>query len=183
MGATEQLEISSNGFLESRISINMIPNSSALVRSEIITKNNIRYTVQPIGDYSFWVDCSLCGAKFHNMEEVMLLYRVHSNNITSRTMDKQIEKRNSIMYGIQKKAISSQGFNLEDSEYMCINENFREIPIQIDDEKKLEQLYKVLRKICIQADELGLDNVKEIKDYCRIAFADKVNQARFLWNY
>ena len=66
---------------------------------------------------------------------------------------------------------------------MCINENFREIPIQIDDEKKLEQLYKDLRKICIQADDLGLDNVKEIKDYCRIAFADKVNQTRFLWNY
>ena len=160
---------------------NMIPNSSALVRRDFINNYNIRYNVQPIGDYSFWVDCSLNGAKFFNVEELMLKYRVHSNNITTITMKEKMNKRKRIIYDIQKRALSLTGIVLDENDYECINDNFCEDPAILHDNEELKKLYEVLKKVCVQADELGLDNTKEIKDFCRNSFSSRVNQARFLW--
>ena len=66
--------------------------STVMVRKEILDKYNIRYKSQyvPAEDYAFWLD--LVGkTRFVIMEEALLSYRFHHDNISHRQHQRQME--------------------------------------------------------------------------------------------
>ena len=66
--------------------------STVMVKKSIIDKHNIRYKSQyvPAEDYAFWLD--LVGkTRFAIMEEALLSYRFHHDNISHRQHQRQME--------------------------------------------------------------------------------------------
>ena len=78
--------------------------SSIMLRKEILDKNNIYYKTEyiPAEDYAFWLD--LIGkTKFEVMEDVLVQYRFHEQNISHRQANKQAQKSNEVQFNALKK--------------------------------------------------------------------------------
>ena len=61
--------------------VSVIPHPAAMIRKSLLTDNNIRYEEQysPAEDYALW--CRLIAyTDFHNLEDILLLYRDHQEN-------------------------------------------------------------------------------------------------------
>lgn len=65
-------------------------NPSAMWRTDFVRQNRIAYdpNLYVIDDLGFWFDCMLCGAKFANLPQVLLRYRIHAR-MTSMNLDAQ----------------------------------------------------------------------------------------------
>ena len=63
-----------------------ICNPCSMIRKSVLIDNNIRYNSSYLSsqDYRLWVDL-VPFTNFHNIQEVLLLYRVHSDNTVKRT--------------------------------------------------------------------------------------------------
>ncbi|MDR0555721.1 MAG: glycosyltransferase [Holosporaceae bacterium] len=62
---------------------------SAMIRKSVLTDGGVWYDCKytPSEDYALW--CNLIGkTKFHNIQEVMLHYRVHRDNVTHRQLNR-----------------------------------------------------------------------------------------------
>lgn len=77
---------------------------SVLIRTEALARNKMRYDERyaPAEDIEMWVQLSDFG-KFHNFEEILLLYRLHDNNISFR---KRTPEQEYFFRQTQKKYIS-----------------------------------------------------------------------------
>ncbi|MBR2125871.1 MAG: glycosyltransferase family 2 protein [Akkermansia sp.] len=67
----------------------MITHSAAMVRRDLLVKNNICYEeyFSPSEDYALW--CRLIPyTRFHNLPEVLFRYRFHANNTSKSQADK-----------------------------------------------------------------------------------------------
>lgn len=155
-----------------------IPNSAAMVRKKFIEGNHIQYREDLCGaeDYRFWVECSLHGV-ITNLDEVMLYWRGGHDNETSRKY--QTENRRRALTSIREYALKHNGFILERSEVELLSRIFDE-DVSVN-KKELNALYEVLKKIVVQARELGVDNRDEIVAMCRKRFGEKVGKAFYLW--
>lgn len=74
-----------------------IAHPSAMIRKSVLVENNIRYEEEfsPAEDYALW--CRLIPfTKFHNLDEILFLYRDHAGN----TSHKQLEKMKNKSYAI-----------------------------------------------------------------------------------
>jgi len=66
-----------------------IIHSSSMIRKSVLTKNNVRYEEEfsPSEDYALW--CRLIPfTKFHNLNEVLFLYRDHDGNTSHNQKNK-----------------------------------------------------------------------------------------------
>ena len=88
--------------------------STVMVRKSIIDKYNIRYKNKfvPAEDYAFWLD--LVGkTKFENLEEKLLSYRFHHENISHKQRTKQMESAHSTQIEAIKKYCELPVLNAE----------------------------------------------------------------------
>jgi len=65
-------------------------NPSAMWRTDFVRQNRIAYdpNLYVVDDLGYWFDCMLCGAKFANLPQVLLRYRIHAG-MTSTNLDAQ----------------------------------------------------------------------------------------------
>jgi glycosyltransferase involved in cell wall biosynthesis len=72
---------------------NTIVHSSVMMRNEVLKHNNLFYVNdnEPAEDYHLWVKLISLG-KFKNLEKVLLKYRIHENQVSESSKEKQIEK-------------------------------------------------------------------------------------------
>lgn len=76
----------------------VVPHSAAMVRRELLSRNQISYEEKfsPSEDYALW--CRLIPhTQFHNLPEVLFRYRMHANN----TSKKQATKMDNATYAIR----------------------------------------------------------------------------------
>lgn len=66
---------------------------SAMIRTAFIRKNNIRYNEKYLvsQDYRMWVDVIMAGGVLANLEEALIKYRIHKDQITSKKQSLQKE--------------------------------------------------------------------------------------------
>jgi glycosyltransferase involved in cell wall biosynthesis len=71
---------------------------SVILRSDVLKKNRLRYDEAFIyaEDYRLWVIMSRY-CKFANIQEVLLHYRIHKDQVLNRRKDEQLHKRRLIM--------------------------------------------------------------------------------------
>jgi glycosyltransferase involved in cell wall biosynthesis len=57
-----------------------LANPSTMWRTDFIRSNRIAYdaNLYVVDDLGFWFDCMLCGARFANLPDVLLRYRIHA---------------------------------------------------------------------------------------------------------
>lgn len=160
---------------------NAVVNGSTMFRKEFVDRYNIRYKENMCGaeDFMFWVECSLHG-KIKNLDKVFLLWRVTGQNETINMTDNHYDERTNALCRIKNFALDSSGFILEESEKKLLGKIFNEEG-QPDNVDEIRALFKILKKISLQAYELNLDNAKEINIMCRKRFGEKVGKAFFLW--
>ena len=66
-----------------------IAHTAAMIRKSVLTNNNIRYEAEfsPSEDYRLW--CILIGkTQFHNIQKILMKYRIHDSNTTKTQSDK-----------------------------------------------------------------------------------------------
>lgn len=71
---------------------------TVMMRKDSIDSNNIRYNAdyKYIEDYQFWVEAAIQNLKMANLDEVLLEYRQHSNQVSSRRYQEQEETKQRI---------------------------------------------------------------------------------------
>ena len=75
-----------------------IPNNVAMFRHEKLLSNNVKYNENYIyaQDYRMWVECSKYG-ECYNLEDVLVLYRIHDGAVSSAKKQAQKECAKNIM--------------------------------------------------------------------------------------
>lgn len=161
---------------------NTVANGSVMFRKSFIDAHNIRYKDNMCGieDYMFWVECSLNGS-IKNLDEVLLYWRITSENETSRMLNKYKKERMSAFLKIRRYAFEQYGFELLEEELCLLNKIFYDDGI-VETRAELDRLYYILKKVVHQARELKISNTKEIVTMCRKYFGEKVGKAFFLWD-
>ncbi len=160
---------------------NAIVNGSAMFRKEFVDRFHIQYQDNYLGmeDYRFWVDCSLKG-NITNLEDVLLFWRNHGENESSRVSRTMLVERKKLYAGIQRYALAQNGYDLKEKDLDILNRIFSEFGSEIKNRIELEDLYKALKEMVKQAEEKNVDNAKEIKIMCKKLFAGKT-QTSYLW--
>jgi glycosyltransferase involved in cell wall biosynthesis len=76
----------------SLLSGNCIVHPSVMLRKSTIDRHNFNYNLnmEPAEDYDFWVRLLLIG-KLYNIQESLLLYRVHEGQVSNRRSSNQVE--------------------------------------------------------------------------------------------
>lgn len=71
---------------------------TVMMRKDSIDSNNIRYNAdyKYIEDYQFWVEAAIKNLKMANLDEVLLQYRQHSNQVSSLKYEEQEETKQRI---------------------------------------------------------------------------------------
>lgn len=71
---------------------------SVIIRNAFLQKNNIQYReeIKKAQDYALWMDCIIKNGKIACMEDVLLNYRIHKNQITIGESEEQIKCRQEI---------------------------------------------------------------------------------------
>ena len=67
---------------------------TVLIRKEILDQHNLQYNVEkePAEDYAFWVNMLKYG-KLHNIQEILLHYRVHDKQVSIKRRKIQLESK------------------------------------------------------------------------------------------
>ncbi len=87
---------------------------TVMLRKQFLDENGVCYNEQILKaqDYALWIDCINKGGKIYNLPEVLLKYRVHENQITSKNFGEQYR----FIQQITKSAIRKQGFEVEEAD-------------------------------------------------------------------
>ena len=160
---------------------NPIPNSSGMIRNEIIQKYNIQYRDNMYGteDYRFWAECSIHGF-LGNINEVMLYWRTNYENETEKAFKVYSMERKSAIASTQKYLLEKLGFQLNEKDINVLVSVFREHG-SVSSMEEIQVLFCALQKIVKQAEDMGMVNSNEIKVMCRKRFGEKIGKAFFLW--
>src|SRR5262249_49423963 len=67
------------------VSVNIL-NLTAMFRRDFVMKHGIRYRADLVigTDLGFWIDCMRAGARFANIKQYLVHYRVHANSMSRR---------------------------------------------------------------------------------------------------
>jgi glycosyltransferase involved in cell wall biosynthesis len=158
-----------------------MPNSSAMIRNEIIQKYNIQYRDNMYGteDYRFWAECSVYGF-LGNINEVMLYWRTNYENETEKVFKLYSEKRRNAISETQKYLLKKLGFQLNEKEINVLVSVFEEYG-HVSNIEEIQELFYILQKIVKQAKDMKMINSEEIAIMCRKRFGEKIGKAFFLW--
>ncbi len=79
-----------------------VANSSTCIRKSFLDENRIRYSKEYIysEDYKFWIDVLKAGGVFANIPQILLLYRCHSNQVSSIHHAAQTDKSMLLRYEV-----------------------------------------------------------------------------------
>lgn len=146
---------------------NVLINGTVMFRKKMLDDYGFRYRSNRLGmeDFDFWIDCFTC-CRIANISEVVLQYRKHNNESTRVLTEKKKEKME-LYARLQKRAISSEGFVLEDGEFECLTfllNEYQENKVTFED---FISLCTILQKILLQACVLKKDYQEELMIVCR----------------
>ncbi len=158
-------------------------NCTCTFRRELYDIYNIRYQNNMLGmeDVLFWIECSKV-AKMSNVEEFVSLHRDHFDRESNKaTVDGGIKRANK-WAEIHDYSLQKSGFRLTEEELAVLHRLDPEKVSMIPEsnQKEIEAYYFVLKKIANQAEELGLENAKEIKIACRKRLSRTLEYS-YLW--
>nr|WP_315177554.1 glycosyltransferase [uncultured Flavobacterium sp.] len=121
---------------------NCIAHPSVMIRKKTLEEFSIAYdtTKEPSEDYALWVQLLAVG-KLHNLQEVLLKYRMHNNSVSRKRVEEQ-EKR---AIEIKLELLSHLDFILEDQECEILKKCFRKkVTIDFEEIKIFKHVHKKL---------------------------------------
>lgn len=153
-----------------------IGNGSMMFRKSVVEKHNILFREDCLGmeDYLFWIDFSQYG-NISNLKDVMLYWRNVTGNETCRIMNEKSELRVRKFAELQKYAIRSNGFVLDEDimEFLTrmLPEGKLYEKVRKDD---LEKLYDIFQLMISQSEQNNVDFKNEVRDICRKQFSRRL---------
>lgn len=156
----------------------VIENGTAMIRTEFIRKNNLKYKDDYLGmeDYKFWTECSVLG-NIANIDQVLLYWRESNQSETICVRQRQADMRKQKFAEIQKEALKLNGFNLNVEETKIFTQYFPENKSEYIDKSNLEKACRLLKKMIIQARDNNMENTKEFEIVCHKMFALKTENS------
>jgi len=121
---------------------NCIAHPSVMIRKKILEEFSIFYDAakEPAEDYALWIQLLSVG-KLHNLQEVLLKYRMHNSSV-SRKRDEEQEKR---AIEIKLQLLSQLDIDLKDQECEILKKCFKKrVTIDFDEIKVFKQLHAKL---------------------------------------
>lgn len=90
---------------------NPIAHPTVMLRSKVLRDNGLSYRSEayPMEDYQLWLDL-IPFTKFHVLNEVLLLYRIHPESVGARHRKRQLEMTTE---ALQRNIASVGGYDLE----------------------------------------------------------------------
>ncbi len=156
-------------------------NGSTMFRKQIVDQYKIKYKDNYLGmeDYRFWVECSI-HAKMVNTDRALLYWRQAETTETIKVLTNKEKEREKLFAEIQTYAMEANGFALTEEEKKIFTDSFMEIKVKKESEESLQDLFKVLKKIIVQAKEMNLENSREVMYACRNRFLEKLKKSE-IW--
>lgn len=159
---------------------NTLANGSVMLRADIYRKYNIKYWDKEFAeDYRFFCDYLKYG-KIANLNEIMQQYRIVSTGLSQTLKSNKHIVRIQALDEIHRFWLELYGFCLTDEEEKILLKCFGEDGCA-ENEYELRCLYKALKSICIQAEQLELENSAMIKTVCRKQFGKQISRNSWLW--
>lgn len=114
---------------------------AVMIRKAFLDHNKIKYNenIQNAQDYCLWMDCILNGGKIYNYPEILLYYRLHADQISTKN---SLEQRKYVK-AISINALKMAGFEMEEQEY----ELFFSLNSDCFDHRIKDYIF-VLHKLC-----------------------------------
>lgn len=159
----------------------VIENGSAMIRTDFIRKNNLKYKDGYLGmeDYKFWTECSVAG-NIANISKVLLYWRKTSGSETFRVRNEQAEKRRKKFAQIQIETLRLNGFSFDEEEMKIFTDYFPENKNEYISRDELEKICVMLKKMISLAENKHMGNVKELRSVCHKMYALRTENSE-LW--
>lgn len=157
-------------------------NSTVMFRRQVIDQLGIRYRDDYLGmeDYAFWIDCSkVCNMS--NIEDIVLKYRMHPQNESTRVMEYHVEERKELYAKLQRYSLKESGFQLSEEQIQLINKVMTEKNGRCESWEEAIQFQTVLKDIVNQARERQVDYSDELLVLCKKLWAEKLSNMDELW--
>ena len=115
-----------------------IGHPTVMIRNSFLKTHQLSYNPQmePAEDYDLWVRISKTG-KLHNLDEILLFYRLHSNQISNLKSDKQKKLSDAIQLNLYNQIIIQTSIvsnprqledkNLEASFFVVLNKKLKQL--------------------------------------------------------
>jgi glycosyltransferase involved in cell wall biosynthesis len=117
---------------------NKIAHPTVMMRKIFLDTNNLNYNklLEPAEDYDLWVKIAMMG-KFHNLQEVLLLYRIHPYQVTNTFNAIQVQKAKEVRFRLIQK-LKTSWTELEKSSTLKAFNNYKDLSNQ-----ELVTFYKI----------------------------------------
>ena len=150
-------------------------NSTAMIRRSFLEKTGIQYRDNCYGmqDVRFYMEASKVGT-IVGIKDYLLKYRMHSENETTKNIEKYGKERRRKFAELQRYSIETSGFHLETRELEIINRVFPEDGGKWDSVTDMIATYDVLKHMLKQAAEMNFDYVGELNHYFRRKFGELI---------
>jgi hypothetical protein len=139
-----------------------------MIRRSFIDKYNLKYQEGYLGmqDYKFFVDSSKIG-NISSISNLLLLYRVHWANETTRRMVDYKDERKRKYDEIQEYSLKASGYNLSEKQMYIIHKVLSETDGKCDDKEELQLLYETFQEIISQTQKMDADYCTELELVCK----------------
>jgi hypothetical protein len=91
---------------------------TAIIRKDVLIKNNIKFDEHYLAaeDYKLWIDLAKV-SNLHNIPEILLKYRIHNNQVTSKKISMMNQTKSKIIF----ENITALGVKLSDKDFDIIS--------------------------------------------------------------
>lgn len=140
---------------------------TVMIRHEFLKSNDIKYdeNIKKAQDYKLWIDCISHGGRIYNLPSVLLKYRVHEDQITSKNYDEQ----HKYIRSISKYTIKTYGFLLRNEEYQLILDLYSSVYVT----RPQEYIKTIIKMIIINKEKHIFDN-KVFAEVLKVRWLHKV---------
>lgn len=152
-------------------------NGTTMMRKEFIDKNALCYEENSYGmqDFKFFIESSKKG-NISTISDLLLYYRVHKENETTRQKKDFEEERRRTYARFQRESLREEGYRLDEEKLSTVNRLLAEFDGGCNNRYDLQILYATFEEIIKQARIMGLDYCKELEHYCKLILAEQVRQ-------
>lgn len=156
-------------------------NSTAMIRKKFLSDNNLKYRNDFLGmqDYQFYVEASKKGS-ISSVSNILLYYRQHSQNETTRQKRVNSNMRSELFADIQRNSIRASGFKLNETELQIINDMVSEQMKTNYTVEEIGKLKEVFKQMIIQAEMMNIDWLDELRWQCRKILSERLVRSDFL---
>ena len=154
---------------------NMFTDCTVMYRRSLVEENNIKYQEECYGihDMKFYMDASKFGT-IKGIDEILLKKRIYKEQVTQVQLRTNGDKRANAFARCQRESLKDSGFVLDDKCMNIINSIVTEVPKDHYSVEELNDLYRVFKEIMLQATELKVDYLKELKFALTKILVDRV---------